>query len=120
MRPVAYSKRRAPPYSPRLASNAMTDEDKLILALNKLPRPSATQRAFTGARLNLDCGIRQEDAAKMVGVSKLHVNLVAQAMRCNNPVIAKLLEYPDLTREMLREEMQRLGVIKKDGGTHAT
>jgi hypothetical protein len=85
----------------------------LIIALNVLRRRlGATQRALAGARLNLDYSITQDEASKRVGVSKVHVNLVVQALKSNNARIIKLLEHPDLTREQLTDELRDAGIIK--------
>lgn len=89
------------------------DPQGLVIALNVLRRKlGATQRALAGARLNLDYGIGQDEASKRVGVSKVHINLVVQALKSNNARIIKLLEKPDLTREQLHDDLVDSGVIR--------
>jgi len=93
------------------------DPAGLIIALNVLRRKmGSTQRALAGARLNLDYDITQDEAAKRVGVSKVHVNLVVQALKSKNARLIKLLENPDFTREALHEELVECGVIKAGAG----
>ena len=82
------------------------DPAGLVVSLNVMRRRmGTTQRAIAGARLNIDFGLTQDDASKRVGVSKVHVNLVVQALKSKNARLIKLLEDPGLTREQLHEEL---------------
>lgn len=88
------------------------DAAGFVIALNVLRRKlGTTQRALAGARLNLDFKISQDEASKRVGVSKLHINLVCQALNSKNARLIKMLENPDLSREALVEEMTDCGII---------
>lgn len=85
----------------------------LIISANVHRRKlGSTQRALAGARLNIDYNITQDEAAKRVGVSKVHVNLVVQAIKSKNSRLLKALENSELTREQLHAELQDAGVIK--------
>lgn len=91
------------------------DAAGLVISLNVMRRKlGTTQRALAGARLNIDYGIGQDDASKRVGVSKLHVNLVCQALKSKNARVLKLLENPDLTREQLYEELVESGIMRSN------
>lgn len=85
---------------------------RLVIALELLRRRhGATQRALAAARLVLDLHQTQDQAAQQVGVSKVHVNLVVQALNSKNTRLLKLLEDPSLTRGKLHEEMVDCGII---------
>lgn len=89
------------------------DPQGLVIALNVLRRKlGTTQRALAGAKLNLNYQIPQEEASKRVGVSKVHINLVVQALKSNNSRVIKMLENPNMTREQLHEELVESGVIR--------
>jgi hypothetical protein len=89
------------------------DPAGLVVALNVLRRRlGTTQRALAGARLNMDYNMSQDEASKRVGVSKVHINLVAQALKSNNARVIKMLENPDLTRAALHEELVDSGVVR--------
>ncbi len=88
------------------------DPTGLVISLNVLRRRQSTmQRALAGARLNMNYGITQDEASRRVGVSKVHINLVAQAIKSNNARVIKMLENPDLTREKLHDEMVDCNII---------
>lgn len=94
------------------------DPAGLVIALNVLRRKmGATQRALAGARLNMEHNITQDEAAKRVGVSKVHINLVAQGLRSRNARIIKMLETGDLTREQLHEELVDSGIVRSSNPT---
>lgn len=89
------------------------DAAGLVIALNVLRRKlGSNQRALAGARLSLDFGISQGEAEKRVGVSKLHINLVCQAIKSKNARVIKLLENPNLTRQELYEELVDCGIVQ--------
>jgi hypothetical protein len=89
------------------------DPAGLVVALNVLRRRlGTTQRALAGARLNMDYNMSQDEASKRVGVSKVHINLVVQALKSNNARVIKMLENPDLTRAALHEELVDSGVVR--------
>lgn len=88
------------------------DPAGMVIALNVLRRKlGCIQRALAGAHLNIDFGISQDEASKRVGVSKLDINYVAQALRSKNTRIIKMLENPNLTRAQLYEELVDSGTI---------
>lgn len=90
-----------------------SDPSGLVIALNVLRRKlGSTQRALAGAQLNMSFGVSQDEAAKRVGVSKVHVNLVVQALQSKNARVIKMLENPNLTREALHEELIDCGVVR--------
>lgn len=98
---------------PRFTEYKGADPAGFVIALNVLRRKlGTTQRARAGAELNLNHGITQDEAARRVGVSKVHINLVVQVLKHNNTRLIKLLEDPDLTREGLKEEMMDCGLLK--------
>lgn len=89
------------------------DPAGLVIALNVLRRKmGSTQRALAGARLNMEYNVTQEDASRRVGISKVHISLVVQALRSKNARIIKMLENGELTREQLHEELVDSGVMK--------
>lgn len=89
------------------------DPSGLVIALNVLRRKlGATQRALAGARLNIDFSITQDEASKRVGVSKVHINLVVQALNSNNARVIKMLENPELTRAALHEDLVECGIVR--------
>lgn len=97
------------------------DPAGLVIALNVLRRKlGSTQRALAGARLNMDYNITQDEASKRVGVSKVHINLVAQALKSKNARVIKLLENPNLTREQLHEELVDSAIVRPSGPVAAS
>jgi hypothetical protein len=99
--------------TPMLKPYTGNDPSGLVIALNVLRRKmGTTQRALAGARLNLEYNVTQEEASRRVGVSKVHINLVVQAIKSKNARVIKLLESGDLTREQLHEELYESGVLK--------
>lgn len=102
--------------TPKFTEYKGTDPARMAITLNIMRRKLGTiQRALAGAQLCLNFNISQDIAAKRVGVSKVHVNLVTQALRSKNARILKLLENANLTREKLHEELVECGVIRESG-----
>lgn len=98
--------------TPRIKTYEGDDPAGFVIALNVLRRKlGATQRALAAAHLNLDYSLSQDEAAKRVGVAKLHVNLVVQTLKSGNARVIKMLERPELTRESLYEEMVESDII---------
>lgn len=92
-----------------------------VIALNVLRRKlGTTQRALAGARLTLDHGLTQDQASKAIGVSKVHINLVVQALNSKNARIIKMLENPDLTRGQLHEDLVECGIVRTPSSPLAT
>lgn len=90
-----------------------SDPAGYVIALNVLRRKlGTTQRALAGARLSLDHGLTQDQASKAIGVSKVHINLVVQALNSKNARIIKMLENPDLTRAQLHEDLVECGIVR--------
>jgi hypothetical protein len=54
----------------------------------------------------------QDEAAKRIGVSKVHINLVVQALNSKNARVIKMLENPELTRGQLHEDLVECGIIR--------
>lgn len=91
-----------------------TDPEGLVLALNVFRRKlSTTQRAISAAQLAMNYGHTQDDAAKRVGVSKVHVNLVVQTYNSKNARLIKMLETSELSRSQLTEELYNAGVLEQ-------
>lgn len=98
--------------TPKFETYDGDDAAGLVITLNVLRRKlGSTQRARAGAELNINYSITQDEASKRVGVSKVHINLVVQALKSKNARVIKLLEKPDLTREQLHDELVECGVI---------
>lgn len=88
------------------------DPEGLVIALNILRRRvGAMQRALAGARLCIDYKLTQDESSKRVGVSKVHINLVLQAINSKNARVMKMLENPDLTRAQLHEDLVSAGIV---------
>jgi hypothetical protein len=99
--------------TPELEPYTGDDPSGLVIALNVLRRKlGATQRALAGARLNLHFGLTQDEAAKRIGVSKVHINLVVQALNNKNSRVIKMLENPELTRGQLHEDLVECGIVR--------
>lgn len=97
------------------------DPAGFVIAVNILRRKSGTtQRALAGAQLNLEHGLSQDEASKQVGVSKVHINLVVQALKSKNARVLKMLEDPNLTRERLHEELMDCNIVRSTGPITAT
>lgn len=107
--------------APKFETYEGDDPSGLVISLNVLRRKlGSTQRAVAGARLNIDYKLSQDDASKRVGVSKVHINLVVQAIRSGNARVLKMLENPDLTRERLHEELCDCGIINLSAAQQKT
>lgn len=99
--------------TPKFIEYTGDDAAGLVISLNVLRRKlGTTQRALAGARLNLEYSVGQDEASKRVGVSKLHINLVVQALNSKNARVLKMLENPELTRAALYEEMVDCSIIR--------
>jgi len=99
--------------TPKTENYSGDDPSGLVISLNVLRRKlGAMQRALAGAQLNLKYSVTQEDASKRVGVSKVHINLVVQAINSRSARVLKMLENPDLTRERLHEELIESGIVR--------
>lgn len=97
---------------PKIQDYTGSDPHGLVIALELMRRRHGpVQRALAAARLVLDLGLTQDDASKKIGISKVHTNLVVQALRSNNTRIIKRLEDPQLTRGELHDELVDCGII---------
>jgi len=88
-----------------------------IASVNVLRRKlSSLQRALVGARLHRDHGLTQRMVCTKLGISNEVINWVLKAMDSKNAMLIKRIENSaDFTRGMLKEELEDMGLLRKNG-----